>query len=73
VRPCDPHHTDKIHGGGVGLKGSDTRAVPLCAVHHAELHLTGRDTFAQKYRLDMNEEIIRLLEKYIAEERWTTR
>lgn len=35
--PCHAHHTES---GGMGIKGSDYSAIPLCAYHHATLHAT---------------------------------
>lgn len=32
------HHTES---GGMGIKGSDYSAVPLCFVHHDEIHQKG--------------------------------
>lgn len=37
VTPCHAHHTES---GGMGIKGSDYSAIPLCAYHHATLHAT---------------------------------
>ncbi len=36
--PSDPHHTAS---GGMGLTGSDYSAIPVCRVHHTEIHNTG--------------------------------
>jgi|TARA_R100001530_G_scaffold133856_1_gene107847 hypothetical protein len=41
-KPVHPHHTVR---GGVGLKGSDFSAIPLCPKHHRELHDKGIRTF----------------------------
>ena len=70
LQPClvdhvvaQAHHTT---AGGVGTKGSDYRTVPLCWRHHGELHRLGPDSFQEKYGLDFQEEIIRLLERYVS-------
>lgn len=42
-RPAEEaHHAFRAAGGGgMGIKGCDLLAVPLCAAHHHELHATG--------------------------------
>lgn len=42
-RPAaEAHHAFRRGGGGgVGIKGCDLLAVPLCIEHHRELHQTG--------------------------------
>lgn len=54
------------HTRSVGAGGSDFRSVPLCHNHHRKLHRMGRSSFEEKHRLDLNEEVIRLLETYIS-------
>ena len=44
--PVEPHH---VGAGGVGLKGSDFTAVPLCRTHHREVHDAGQQTFQERY------------------------
>jgi len=58
-----PHHT----GGGMGLKGSDLSAIPLCHEHHDFYHRQGKDTFAKTYMVDLWEVRARTLEKYVEE------
>ncbi len=67
-RPClvdyvvaHAHHTISIGAGG-----SDYRTVPLCHMHHRELHRVGRSTFETRHRLDLTEEVLRLMEMYIS-------
>ena len=36
------HHGKAAGGGGVSIKGSDLRTVPLCDAHHTEFHKTGK-------------------------------
>lgn len=43
--PCDPHHLKTMTDGGIGIKPSDSWAVPLCRAHHTELHNQGEKTF----------------------------
>ena len=45
-------HVDHAGGKGVGLKVSDTKAVPLCQAHHAELH-RGARTFEAGHKIDL--------------------
>jgi hypothetical protein len=63
---ADAHHVDV---GGVGTKGSDYRTLPLCRRCHREAHTLGRRRFEERHRLDMREEIIRLLETYLSAQR----
>lgn len=39
------HHHEPLNGHGIGLKGPDDEAIPLCVVHHNQRHALGRDTF----------------------------
>lgn len=43
ARPAvEAHHAFRRNGGGgMGIKGCDLLAVPLCHEHHHELHATG--------------------------------
>ena len=41
--PSNAHHVRFAQSRGVGLKVSDEFTVPLCAIHHHELHQTGRE------------------------------
>jgi hypothetical protein len=67
-QPCliDRAPAQAHHSTSVGAFGSDLRAVPLCHRHHQELHRMGRVRFEEKYRLDLTEEILSLLERYIS-------
>jgi hypothetical protein len=42
-QPCDPHHLRFAQPRGLGLKVSDEFTVPLCRVHHRELHRAGKE------------------------------
>src|ERR1041385_2494011 len=65
-RPCLIDHVtaEAHHTTSIGARGWDFRAVPLCHRHHRELHRLGRTTFEDKHRVDIVEEILRLLETY---------
>ncbi len=66
-QPSEPHHTG---GGGMGLKGADYRTIPLCGGlqgHHRQCHDIGKKTFYVKHNIDVQEEIIRNLERYLVE------
>jgi len=45
-------HVDHAGGKGVGLKVADSKAVPLCAEHHAEYH-RGARTFQATHGIDL--------------------
>lgn len=53
--------------GGVGLKPSDYRAVPLCHRHHAQQHRDGERTFWRWLGADPNAVIIHLIAAYLTE------
>jgi hypothetical protein len=39
---AEAHHAfRRAGGGGMGIKGCDLLTVPLCLMHHRELHKTG--------------------------------
>jgi hypothetical protein len=42
-RPSDPHHLRFAQPRGIGLKVSDEFTVPLCRVHHRQLHQAGNE------------------------------
>ena len=44
---CDPHHVRSKGAGGL----DKSNLVPLCRIHHTELHAIGRMTFEDKYAL----------------------
>lgn len=69
VRGCwdatEPHHAGGIDSGrGVGIKGSDYHAVPLCRKHHTILHTKGKATFALRFMVSVRSHIKRLNEKF---------
>ena len=41
-RKGEPHHEGT---GGMGLKCSDYRAIPLCREHHTHYHMAGKRSF----------------------------
>jgi hypothetical protein len=62
-RGAEPHHADT---GGVGIKCSDTRAIPLCHRCHVECHAIGRNTFQEKNNIDFKTVQVKCLEEFIA-------
>lgn len=67
-QPCLIDHVvaQAHHTTSRGAGGSDFRAVPLCHAHHREFHRLGKLRFEEKHRVDLVEEILRLLETFIA-------
>jgi hypothetical protein len=52
-RPSDPHHLRFAQSRALGRKVSDKFTVPLCRVHHREIHLCGNEeAWWQKTGLD---------------------
>ena len=57
--PCEAHHVRTAANSGMGIKPGDDQAVPLCPLHHRELHQIGVQTFCEKYWVDIGYQIIR--------------
>ena len=52
-QPSDPHHLRFAQTGAFGRRVSDEFAVPLCRVHHREVHRAGNESKWWKgYALD---------------------
>lgn len=74
VRRChgkaDPHHSKldwtPVSEGGMAKKGSDYCAVPLCRIHHSEIHAKGDPWFEAEYGLIIDRVIVATLISYIA-------
>ena len=47
---AEPHHAET---GGVGMKCSDYKTIPLCRQHHDEIHRIGKLSFQRKYNVDI--------------------
>lgn len=67
-KPCwvcqgnsEPHHTGER---GVGQKGSDFSAMPLCTKHHRECHDMGKDTFQERYEVVLAEAVAKWLVRW---------
>ena len=41
--PCEAHHLRYVQPRALGRKTSDAYTVPLCALHHRELHARGNE------------------------------
>lgn len=41
--PCQAHHLRYVQPRALGRKSSDAYTVPLCALHHRELHTRGNE------------------------------
>ena len=57
-----PHHLESRGAGG-----SDHYVIPLCGLHHAEIHMIGERTMGDRYLVNWWYEVARL------EERWWTK
>ncbi|ODR97428.1 hypothetical protein AUC69_12530 [Methyloceanibacter superfactus] len=55
--PSHAHHLRHAQVRGLGLKVSDEFTVPLCAIHHNEVHKTGRE---QQWWVDRNVEPLKV-------------
>jgi hypothetical protein len=50
--PCDPHHLRFAQPRALGRKVSDEFTVPLCRVHHRELHRQGEEAWWHDIKID---------------------
>jgi len=66
------HHVRLGQNGGMGLKPSDYRTIPLFTRRHIELHNTGERSFYKKYGIDEKLAIICCLTSYICHKLPTT-
>ena len=62
------HHVRLFGDGGCGLKPSDYRTVPLCAVQHDALHNMGEKTFWKANDIDIDMLVLYFISKYIDEQ-----
>ena len=64
VHPRSVPHAHHTTSRGAG--GSDYRTVPLCFGCHNEIHQLGQARFEERHAVSFNEEMLRLLETYLA-------
>lgn len=62
---CNPSTAHHSETGGLQVKCSDTRSIPLCWAHHEELHRIGRVRFQERYNIDFTSVLICVLELYV--------
>ena len=63
AQQAEAHH---LLGGGMGTKGTDLSAVPLCRKCHAELHMRGPRTFQKMHNFELWAVAWRLVVAYYA-------
>lgn len=53
-RAADPHHLLNVQSSAMGMKAGDDWAVPICRVHHRELHdfKMGEIAFFESWDID---------------------
>lgn len=51
ARPSDPHH---IRTRGSGGGDEPNNMLPLCRMHHVEIHRIGVKSFAERYRVPID-------------------
>ncbi len=54
--PSHPHHVKSVGSGGLAPEN----LVPLCLVHHNQIHYIGIDTFSAQHNIDLPVEATRL-------------
>ena len=62
-RPSEPHHA--FGRRGTGVKPSDFGCVPLCRIHHRQMHESGVATFERFHDVFVAEAALNLLHKYV--------
>ncbi len=62
IEKIAPHHTVSR-----GAWGSDHRAIPMCVLHHAQIHRMGLIFMERIYHFNALDEIIKLLSEYLRE------
>jgi len=67
--PKSNAHHEKLGGGGTSMKCDDTRAVPMCNMHHRDRHDTGF-SFWDNNNIDIKMKIIEYLTEYINKKRY---
>jgi hypothetical protein len=61
------HHCRILGGGGMGLKPSDYRCVPLTEVQHRQLHQMGEGAYWRKLGRDPRILVIAIMRMYLKE------
>lgn len=51
--PNHAHHVRSAATAGTGLKPPDFDTVPLCVLHHDEIHQIGAESFERKHGVDL--------------------
>jgi len=65
--------TESAHvwASSISLKSSDLTALPLCELHHRDdregMDKMGREQFALRHNIDLDREIIKSLNRFVAE------
>jgi len=59
------HHVRIGQGGGMGLKPSDYRCIPLTADQHGALHQMGERTYYNNFQVDPDVEMSDNLQSYL--------
>lgn len=58
--PVVAHHLTFCGGQGKGTKECDSKCVPLCSMHHANLHHIGEKRFWRQWGINAEEESMKL-------------
>ena len=61
----EAHHVRKSSNSGTAKKPGDYWCIPICTLHHSELHHFGFNTFLKNHNIDLYEELFRLTRGYI--------
>ena len=63
--PSECHHVD-MGKSGMGKKAPSSHCIPLCRLHHAELHHYGQATFFLNHNINVERLIIGYLTEYLS-------
>jgi len=66
-RAGEPHHVKAVGSGRDRKKNIPEHysAIPLCRVHHTELHNMGFNDFEKRYAINLYQEVYRHLSQYL--------
>jgi hypothetical protein len=61
------HHLIGDGHGAMALKNWDVTAIPLCPMHHAELHQKGSDAWELQYGMTQCEMVVQTIKRAVFE------
>jgi len=65
AKQSQAHHHQTKNNHGTALKPGDYWCIPLCLGCHQMLHFVGKKTFFKRHRIDVFQEIFRMISGYL--------